>query len=130
MKFPTEIQLQWPVCPDGYRFTEVHPGKEQEESAIKWGRPVDQAPTQIIEACSGALNNYWPLDEHPGLFQTFARLEPSRDAFVAFCNSYGSLVEGPSKLYVVWGFHECLREALKLPVRRKLNKVSPRSLSE
>ena len=126
MKLPTEIQLQWPICRDGYGLTERYLGERDEKMPIRWVRPADKAPMQFIEARSDALDNHQPLDEHPGLFQTFARLEPSPDAFVTFCNSYGSLADGSTNLDVVRGFHECLREAIGLPVRHKLYKFSPR----
>ena len=38
-----------------------------------------------------AYEHYYPLQEHPNLFQTLARLEPTQKAILSFANTYGVL---------------------------------------
>jgi hypothetical protein len=72
----------WDVPSDGFRWVD----------AYSFGRDANSVVERYLVASSSqAWRRYWPLEDTPGLFRTFADLEPTETAILEFANRYGAL---------------------------------------
>lgn len=93
-RLPEELfRFSWYVDQHGYKleFQEDEPGKTSLTAKI---------PGWRLARKGGPLREYWPLDEHPGLFRRFANLpedlspedlSPEPKALLEFANEFGLL---------------------------------------
>src|SRR5262245_51276363 len=84
---------------------DVAPRWEVEVVGYRWvGGRRERALTGVSDAARPELRHY-PLSDVPGLFRTFAALEPTEDALVGFANEYGLLGLGGNDKVTVPGPH-------------------------
>lgn len=81
----------------GSPFDDVKLGWAVEVAGHRWVddcRCIDQKPDRVITGISDEEKpelRIYPMSEVPGLFRTFAKLEPSEAVFVKFADKYGTL---------------------------------------
>lgn len=89
----------WPVDQHGYEFTPKPPGPAATLSPLRITQtPLNyKEPTEYMEGLiqpkGGPIRNYWPLEDHPGLWLQFATDVTDETSAVAFANKFG-LVRG------------------------------------
>jgi hypothetical protein len=72
----------WDVPSEGFRWAD----------AYSFGRDVNSTLERFLIANSSqAWRRYWPLEDTPGLFRSFADLETSEAAILEFASRYGAL---------------------------------------
>jgi hypothetical protein len=72
----------WDVPSEGFRWVD----------AYSFGRDVNSVVERFLVANSSqAWRRYWPLEDTPGLFRSFADLEPTEAPILDFASRYGAL---------------------------------------
>ena len=72
----------WDVPSEGFRWVD----------AYSFGRDVNSVLERfLISNSSEAWRRYWPLEDAPGLFRSFADLDPSEKGILDFASRYGAL---------------------------------------
>ena len=74
----------WHVAEKGYRW--INENKDE----------IDSASYLVQQSPDDSVSTYYPLLDHTGLFQEFARLSLEPDAILAFANQYGNLLDSQS----------------------------------
>jgi hypothetical protein len=74
------VEFQWVVASKGYTITEN-----------------DEANYQQVIPLPGRLRVIRPLQQYPGLFKQFAKLEPTAVGVIGFANRFGLLRSGPNQ---------------------------------
>ena len=74
------IEFEWVLAANGYTIVE---NKE--------------ASCQLVVPNKGPLRVTQPLQKYPGLFKSFAKLEPTASGVVRFANRFGLLQSDPNQ---------------------------------
>jgi hypothetical protein len=72
----------WDVPSEGFRWVD----------AYSFGRDANSLLERfLVPNATQAWRRYWPVEDTPGLFRTFADLDPRESAILDFANKYGAL---------------------------------------
>jgi len=77
MALLSRVDFEWAVASKGYTIVEN-----------------DAADCQLVIPLNGPSHVTHPLQQYPGLFKQFAKLEPTADGVVRFANRFGLLQSG------------------------------------
>jgi hypothetical protein len=79
------VHFDWYVCTEGYRLVEMHPR-----------RAAGSAKGPLLMVCppegpAPDVRWYFPLDQYPALFRTFADTPTTPEGVLQFANRFGML---------------------------------------
>jgi hypothetical protein len=80
-----EVDFDWYVGTEGYRLVEMHP---------RWAAGEAKGPLLMLcppEGPAPEVRRYFPLDQYPALFRTFADTPTTPEGVLQFANRFGML---------------------------------------